>query len=123
MQTSIKGILMGPFKSIENLYNSKWTEYDIHKLNSNVFLLISIVLFVLYKFKFRKDGDKKHKNKFGGAKSKNVDWLDLTNESNFILSVDVDGPKLIIFLNTVFMNNFSISKKLSHNDLYIYHLE
>jgi len=31
----------------------------------------------------------------------------------------LDGPKLFIFLNTIFMNNFSISKKLSHNDAYI----
>lgn len=38
---------------------------------------------------------------------------------NFLLHVDVDGPKLVIFMNTVFMNNFSISKKLSHNDAYI----
>lgn len=38
---------------------------------------------------------------------------------NFPLQMDVDGPKLFIFLNTVFMNNFSISKKLSHYDAYI----
>ena len=44
----------------------------------------------------------------------------LTEESeNFLLNIDLDGPKLFIFLNTVFMNNFSISKKLSHNDAYI----
>jgi len=30
--------------------------------------------------------------------------------------VDVDGAKVMIFLNTVFMNNFSISKKLSSAD-------
>ena len=35
------------------------------------------------------------------------------------MSVDVDGPKLFIFLNTVFMSNFSISKKLSHYNQYI----
>jgi len=27
---------------------------------------------------------------------------------NFVLHIDVDGPKFLIFLNTVFMNNFSI---------------
>lgn len=31
----------------------------------------------------------------------------------------MDGPKLFIFLNTVLMNNISISKKLSHSDSYI----
>jgi hypothetical protein len=40
-------------------------------------------------------------------------------DKKFILSIDVDGPKLAIFLNTILMNNFSISKKLSHNDAYI----
>jgi hypothetical protein len=39
--------------------------------------------------------------------------------AQFLLNVDLDGPKFFIFLNTVFMNNFSISKKLSHNDAYI----
>ena len=42
-----------------------------------------------------------------------------STEGSFILSVDVDGPKLFIFLNTVFMSNFSISKKLSHYNQYI----
>jgi hypothetical protein len=40
-------------------------------------------------------------------------------EVNSILSVDVDGPKLFIFMNTIFMSNFSISKKLSHYNQYI----
>jgi len=47
-------------------------------------------------------------------------WLrQAEKEQNFILSIDLDGPKLAIFLNTVLMKNFSISKKLSHNDAYI----
>lgn len=37
-------------------------------------------------------------------------------DQEFLLSVDVDGAKVMIFLNTVFMNNFSISKKLCTTD-------
>lgn len=37
-------------------------------------------------------------------------------DQEFLLSVDVDGAKVMIFLNTVFMNNFSISKKLCNAD-------
>lgn len=47
-------------------------------------------------------------------------WTQETeNKSNFLLQVDLDTPKFFIFLNTIFMNNFSISKKLSHYDAYI----
>jgi hypothetical protein len=47
-------------------------------------------------------------------------WLrQADHDSNFELSIDVDGPKLFIFLNTVMMNNISISKKLSHSNSYI----
>ena len=37
----------------------------------------------------------------------------------FVLQTDIDGSKVFIFLNTVFMNNFSISQKLSTYDAYI----
>jgi hypothetical protein len=46
-------------------------------------------------------------------------WLNYADQQNFELSIDVDGPKMFIFLNTVLMNNISISKKLSHSDSYI----
>ena len=46
-------------------------------------------------------------------------WIRHSGEQDFLLDIDVDGPKLFIFLNTILMNNFSISKKLSHNDAYI----
>ena len=75
-------------------------------------LVFSIVLFALYKLARKGDTDKKE--------SKLGTYLD---QNNFLLSIDVDGAKLMIFLNTVFMNNFSISKKLSHNDAYISHTQ
>lgn len=46
-------------------------------------------------------------------------WLKFADQKNFELSIDLDRPKLFIFLNTLMMNNFSISKKLSHSDSYI----
>lgn len=45
--------------------------------------------------------------------------MKFADQNNFELSIDLDSPKLFIFLNTVMMNNISISKKLSHSDSYI----
>lgn len=46
-------------------------------------------------------------------------WLKNADKSNFELQFDVDGPKIMMFINTLFMSNLSISKKLSHSDSYI----
>jgi hypothetical protein len=84
-------------------------------------------LFVYYKVQSKKN--KKLKNESSSSQDSwfssfslvvfNYSWMTWFNCSDFELSIDVDTAKVFIFMNTVFMTNISISKKLSHNDSYI----
>jgi len=95
--------------------SESWTPLETHKLMSHILLILSVLIFVWYKFFWKNVMT----NLPANGLLNYMKTLRPEGDKKFILSIDVDGPKLAIFLNTILMNNFSISKKLSHNDAYI----
>ena len=113
-QKSIKSLLSQLVPKTHPLSES-WTPLETHKLMSHILLILSVLIFVWYKFFWKNVMTNLPANGLLNF----MKTLRPEGDKKFILSIDVDGPKLAIFLNTILMNNFSISKKLSHNDAYI----
>lgn len=104
----------------------KLTWFTFHKIFSTFLLVCSVILFFYHKV-LNKQSKKGDGDKFDDSSSRKVGFTNiwqlvksqcfaLFQLKEFELSIDVDATKMFIFMNTIFMSNISISKKLSHND-------